>query len=166
MKIGILADSHDHVVNLKKAITFFNAEKVELIYHCGDWVSPFVFEFLYWECKPEAPVKGVFGNNEGDRFRIVERISTHKLPVVIRQHTLAEEVDDKRIIIYHGQDKAITSTLINSGTYDLVLTGHTHLPLTEMVGKTLHINPGTTCDAAQSKIIETPTVAIYNSNFN
>ena len=95
MKIGILADSHDHVVNLKKAITFFNAEKVELIYHCGDWVSPFVFEFLYWECKPEAPVKGVFGNNEGDRFRIVERISTHKLPVVIRQHTLAEEVDDK-----------------------------------------------------------------------
>lgn len=41
MKIGIISDTHDQVEKIKKAISIFNKEKVFLVYHLGDFCSPF-----------------------------------------------------------------------------------------------------------------------------
>lgn len=40
MKIGILSDSHDNMPKLARAVELFNEEKVELVLHAGDLVSP------------------------------------------------------------------------------------------------------------------------------
>ncbi len=41
MNIGIISDTHDNLALIKKAVTFFNGEKVDLVLHAGDFVSPF-----------------------------------------------------------------------------------------------------------------------------
>lgn len=166
MKIGVISDTHDQVKNLLRAVKFLNRQKVKQIYHCGDWVAPFTIEFFFNECKPQAPVKGVLGNNEGDRFRIVQRINEHKLPIELDQHVLEDKIDNRTVALYHGQNKAITASLISCGKYDAVFTGHTHIPINQQHGKTLHLNPGTICDAAKSKLIDDPTLALYDTISN
>src|SRR4030042_3379962 len=105
MKLGIISDTHDHVKNLLKATKYLNNLKVDLIYHCGDWVSPFLFEFFFNVCKPQAPVKGILGNNEGDRFRLIQRLSKNKYPLILEKHVLTDEIEGKKIALYHGQDR-------------------------------------------------------------
>jgi len=165
MKIGIISDTHDHAKNLLKAFSFLNQQKVDLIYHCGDWVSPFIFEFFFNVCRPNAPVKSVLGNNAGDVFMTLQRLGKNKFPLQLEPYTLKDQVDNKQIILYHGHDKNITEALTHSGLYDLVISGHTHQSLVEKLGNTLHINPGTTCGTNSSTIF-TPTLAIYETDTN
>ncbi len=66
MKIGVLSDTHDQGELIQKAVKYFNDENVSWVFHCGDWVSPFILHF-FRELK--APLRGVFGNNDGDKFR-------------------------------------------------------------------------------------------------
>ncbi|RLS68418.1 MAG: YfcE family phosphodiesterase, partial [Planctomycetota bacterium] len=42
MKIGILADIHDNVDNLRHAIRLFNALECKAVLLAGDFVSPLV----------------------------------------------------------------------------------------------------------------------------
>ena len=80
--------------------------------------------------------------------------------------TLLLDLDGKKTIVYHGDDYAILDALIDSQKYDIVLTGHTHTPRNEVIGKTLVLNPGSTSYACEGKIIEKASVAIYNSQTN
>ncbi|ODS31814.1 MAG: hypothetical protein SCARUB_03062 [Candidatus Scalindua rubra] len=41
MKIGIVADSHDNVPAIKKAVEYFNQSNVEFVIHAGDYIAPF-----------------------------------------------------------------------------------------------------------------------------
>ena len=43
MKIGVISDTHDHLENISKAVTVFNNKNVDVLIHCGDYVSPFTF---------------------------------------------------------------------------------------------------------------------------
>ena len=80
MKIGVISDTHDQRLPIRQAISVFNSEKVSLVVHCGDWVSPFSAAwFAALKCnsaksgmhnrvKPDlCPIKGVFGNNDGHK---------------------------------------------------------------------------------------------------
>ena len=42
--VGIMADSHDNRVMIKKAVDFFNERSVDLTLHAGDYIAPFKFE--------------------------------------------------------------------------------------------------------------------------
>ena len=42
MLIGIMADTHDNLPMVERAIRRLNEAKVELALHAGDYVSPFV----------------------------------------------------------------------------------------------------------------------------
>src|SRR5262249_35268208 len=64
--IGVLSDTHDQVHHLSRVIEYFNRLDVDVVVHCGDWVSPFT---LTHYAKLKAPLYGVFGNNDGDIFR-------------------------------------------------------------------------------------------------
>lgn len=76
MIIGVLSDTHDRLDSLKLAIEVFKKNHVEEIVHCGDWISPFTLEYLdYITGDFKIPIQSVFGNNEGDIRRIIERNS-------------------------------------------------------------------------------------------
>jgi len=133
--IGIVSDSHDNIVALKTAVEFFNDEKVEIVLHAGDVVSPFMVKTL---SKLDCPFKISFGNNDGDRVTLQKRTAEvggtaeDFINIICRK---------KRIGMIHGTNQAIIGGLVRSGIFDVVISGHTHTPLVNHT-KTLHINPG------------------------
>jgi len=168
MLVGIISDTHDNLVGLQKAIHILKEQKIEMLIHCGDWVSPFTLEFFDNEMKDlKIPIKSVVGNNPGDLKRTM--MSTGKMhnPIEWAKTVMfVFEIDGKKTVVYHGDDREILSTLIDSQKYDVIFTGHTHAARNEMIGKTLVINPGTTCYACEGEITEKVSVAIYNSKTN
>jgi len=168
MIVGIISDTHDNLAGLQKAIQIFKERKIEMLIHCGDWVSPFTLEFFDKEMKDlNVPIKSVVGNNPGDTKRTIMSNDKMQNPIEWpKTVTLLLDLDGKKTIVYHGDDYAILDALIDSQKYDIVLTGHTHTPRNEVIGKTLVLNPGSTSYACEGKIIEKASVAIYNSQTN
>ena len=160
MRLGIISDTHDNIKNFLKAIEIFNKNKVDFVIHCGDWVSPFMLDSCE---KLNCPILSVFGNNEGDIFRILTKNAKN---VEFFGESFVKTFDNKKIVVYHGDSKPLLNGLIDSQKYDVVLSGHTHIPVIETIGKTLHINPGTASNNARSKIINKPSIAIYNTESN
>jgi putative phosphoesterase len=165
MLIGIISDTHDHLQGLQKAIDIFKKKKIEMLIHCGDWVSPFTLEFFDREIQPlNIPIKSVVGNNPGDIKRTLQSNNKMNNPIEwAKTVTLEVNINGKKCIVYHGDDYELLDSLIDGQKYDIVFTGHKHSVRNEKVGKTLVINPGATCYASEGKITGKASVAIYNS---
>lgn len=135
MKIGIISDSHDHWDNIKKAVKIFQDQKTEFAIHLGDYVSLQSFKML-----EGAKLIGIFGNNDGDKFRIMK--ASDEINIEIKGDFYEFEQDGLKFAAYHGTESGITEALIYCGKYDVVLSGHTHISGIKKAGKTLAINPG------------------------
>lgn len=160
MKIGVISDTHDNVQNLKKAIDLFNKEETEFVFHCGDWVSPFMPDFCSeLKCK----IISVLGNNEGDIYRFLQRSKARNWNIELHNKTAELNINEIKMIVYHGDDFKLLNGLIDSQNYDVVFSGHTHKALIEKKGKTLHINPGSISGIRNSNINDIITVAIYDT---
>lgn len=168
MKIGVFSDTHDHLEPIQKAIEIFKNENIELLIHCGDWVSPFTLEFFDANRNGlNVEVKSVFGNNEGDIKRILERNAELNFPITFSSKiSFPFEIDGRKVIIFHGHDRTIFQALIDCQTYDVIFTGHTHIVRNEVIGTTLVLNPGSLSYARESKIIDEASIAIYDTQNN
>lgn len=168
MIVGIISDTHDNLLGLKKAIQIFKDKKIEMLIHCGDWVSPFTFEFFDKEMRQlNIPVKSAVGNNPGDTKRtMMSNVNMHNPIEWPKTVTLKLDIEEKKAIVYHGDDYELLGALIDCQKYDIIFTGHTHRPRNEVVGRTLVLNPGSTSYACEGKIIKKASIAIYNSETN
>ncbi len=135
MLIGICSDSHDHVENIKKAVSFFKLKKVEKVIHAGDYCSPFTIPLF-----AGLPLHGIFGNNDGDKFLLMKKFS--EIGAEIYGDFLSFKADNLSFAVYHGTHPEITESLKSCGKYDVVISGHTHQPFLDMVNSTTFINPG------------------------
>ena len=139
MKIGLMSDTHDRIDAVERAIDFFNRAGVEHVLHAGDLVSPFVAsEFA----KLKAKLYYVWGNNEGDREFI--RAKFGELGVKPLGNFAALELNGRRIALLHGTHEDIVEALSKSGSFDVVVRGHTHRAEIRE-GKPLLVNPGEVC---------------------
>jgi len=134
-----MGDSHDNVEAIRKAVEFFNQHGADLVIHTGDIVSP--FSVGYFKAL-KGEFKAVFGNNEGDRPNVIKRVEDVGGEIA---EVLELEYDEKRIVVYHGQNPGLLDSLVKSRKYDIVVTGHTHTPEITMDDNTLIVNPGETC---------------------
>jgi uncharacterized protein len=162
MKIGVLSDTHDQYENILKAVKILNREKVDLTIHCGDWVSPFTLAF-YKDL--HCSIKGVFGNNDGDRFNHLIYIKNRKYNISIEERILELKLDNRRIFVYHGDYGDVTEALITSNKYDAVFHGHTHISVNKKFSRTLSLNPGTLMPVTDNKI-KGASIAIYETKTN
>lgn len=130
-----MSDSHDNMPLIAKAVALFNREKVDLVLHAGDFVSPFTnIEFR----KLDAKMVAVFGNNDGDKPYLLRRFADIG---EIQEDPRELELDGRKIALMH-QPKFLEA-LVAAADYDLVVCGHTHkVDIRE--GKPLIINPGET----------------------
>jgi putative phosphoesterase len=136
MKIGIFADTHDHIDNIRRAVERFNAEQVELVLFAGDLVSTFCVPHLR---NLNAKIVACYGDNEGNKiglqsgFKLVGQLS--EPPVFVTTG------DGTRFVITHmkRQLRGLTAD------YDIAVFGHTHKPRIDHddQGRML-INPGET----------------------
>ena len=65
MLVGIISDTHDDIMNVRRAIEIFNAEGVDSVIHAGDYVFPGVVKEFE---KLNAKLIGVLGNNDGEKY--------------------------------------------------------------------------------------------------
>ncbi len=142
MLIGVLSDTHDHLPNIRKAITIMIEHKVEKIIHCGDLVAPFIVRALTELKDKNIETLGVFGNNDGERDNMNRMLGGL---LKIQGDFFDLELAGKKVAVYHGTVLQIVEALAHSQLYDLVLVGHTHQLRIEKIGKTLLVNPGELC---------------------
>jgi len=132
--IGIIADTHENLPLIAKAVEIFNKENVEFVFHAGDIIAPFtVKEFKNLKAKLYL----VFGNNDGDRFLLRAKFKDIGEFYETRYET---EINGQRILLIHQPD--FLEQLIASQRYDVIIYGHTHEVEVREEGKTLVINPG------------------------
>ena len=151
MKIGVISDTHDHVDHIDVAIRKFSELGIDTILHAGDYCSPFTippFEGF--------TLIGVFGNNDGDHFRLIRQFRNINGEIHNEFHELT--LGGRKIALYHGTREPITNALVQCGNYDLVITGHTHTPEKHLHGQTLSFNPGSVHGFRMS-----PTIGVYDT---
>jgi uncharacterized protein len=137
MRIAILSDSHDHIPNLRSAVTYCNAYNVNMLIHCGDLISPFMLEEL---AAFGGAVHLIYGNNAGDQHLISRSCGT-RFPA-ITHHGLfgAVEAAGRRLAFTHYPELAVG--LASRDGFDVVCCGHNHRYQVKQIGTTLLINPG------------------------
>jgi hypothetical protein len=152
MKIGIIADTHDHHRNILAVVEIFNEQKVDYVLHAGDIVSPFAAKAF--GKLDRAKFIAVFGNNEGEKLFLQSTIAG--FGGEIYGHCYKNTIAGKHIYMTHLHDDV--DEIANSQMYDLVIYGHTHKQDIRQTGKTLIVNPGETTDwitgSAQIVILE------------
>lgn len=158
-KIGILSDTHDQIDNILIAIKYFNKICVDLVIHCGDWVSPFS---LVHYLELNAPISGIFGNNDGDIFRHIEYSKRLNLNIHYEDRLLVLKNFDKKIVVYHGDYIEIVEALERCCMYDVVLYGHNHHPEIHKRQGIIVINPGSLLDYTE-KGVERASFGIYDA---
>ena len=155
MKIGIISDTHDYLPNIRKAIDIFNGMNVDIVVHCGDFVSLFVikeFERL------NARIVATYGNNDGERTKLKEWLKELNEENEIDDY-LSFEADGLKFFVLHGTNGEILDAVVKCGDYDVVIYGHTHERAFEEIDNVLVINPGECCgyltDVATIGILDT-----------
>ena len=135
MRIGIVSDTHGHVANTLAAVSMLDSLEVARVLHCGDIGTPDIPAFFkLW------PTDFVFGNCD---------ISRDELTAAIRKAGKTShgafadlEIENRRIALLHSDDPRKFHAAIESGDYDLVCYGHTHVAKIEQIGPTMVLNPG------------------------
>jgi putative phosphoesterase len=154
MLVGLIADTHDCLPMVEKAVKKLNDEGVGLVLHAGDYVAPFVIP-RFKELK--AKLIGVFGNNDGDKELLKKRFSENNFD--LRGNFTEIIVDDVKIALLHGSEEELLKALINSGSFHIIVHGHTHKVEVYSKGKTLIVNPGEVCGYLTGK----STIAILDT---
>ncbi|HUU57321.1 MAG TPA: metallophosphoesterase, partial [bacterium] len=132
-RVAVIADSHDNLRMIERAVAVINEWGADLVVHCGDYVAPFTAEPF---SKLAAPFRGVFGNNDGDRAALKRAYAP-----------LGEINSDPHRFTFNGLSVLIThkprlarEAAADAG-YDLVAFGHDHHVRIEH-GESLVICPG------------------------
>ncbi len=132
--LGIMADSHDNIHAVKKAVRLFKDAGCDLVIHAGDFVAPFAAQELkHLKC----PVKAVFGNCDGEKAGLEKAISP-----------FGEIKEAPLTFVYNNLNFFITHVPMDldrhaaSGKHDVIIFAHTHTPEVRKKGQTLLINPG------------------------
>jgi putative phosphoesterase len=151
MRIGIFADSHDHLDHIRKAVDLFNREECELVVFAGDLVSSFAVPPLRrLNCK----VIGCFGDNEGNKTGVSAGM---RIIGTIGEPPFGFKTPDGRRILVTHMDRSLRDL---EGEFDVAIFAHTHKPsITHDELGRLFINPGETSGWSYGR----PTVAILDT---
>ena len=150
-----MSDTHDRLPVIEKAVNKLNELNVELVYHAGDYIAPFVDSKLR---NLKAPLIGVLGNNDGSTHLLKKKFA--EFGADIRGRFAFDIIDGLRIAVVHGDDKELMRSLLELQSYDILITGHTHEAKIYRKGQMLVINPGETCGLLTGK----STIAILDTD--
>jgi putative phosphoesterase len=132
VRIGVFADSHDHIGNIRLVVEEFNRRKCDLVLFAGDLVSPIAIPPLR---KLDCPMISCFGDNEGNRpgvkagMKIIGPIDEGPIPITTE--------DGTKIVMTHIW-KEVPKT-----ECDAIIYAHTHKPkIHTSESGILCVNPG------------------------
>ncbi len=160
MLLGVMSDSHDNLGNARKAAEVFRKEKVDIVLHLGDIISPFTLAAIAGVLD-EIKLVTIYGNNCGEKIGLQRVAKMYNVELYEPPHIL--DLGDVKILMLHGfgdveKTKKIVYALARGGEWDIVLYGHTHLRDRIVIDGKLVVNPGETAG-----VIEDPSIAIINT---
>ncbi|UCH84693.1 MAG: metallophosphoesterase family protein [Candidatus Latescibacterota bacterium] len=135
MRVAIISDIHDNIPKLRSALAGLN--DIDEIICLGDLCSPFIVKEL--SLGFSGPVHVVFGNNDGDRYRITEATNKYS-NVRIHGEYVELAIGGKTFSVNHFDN--VGRAIVASQTHDVVCFGHSHQYGVESVGRSLVVNPG------------------------
>ncbi len=139
MKLGLIADIHDNLTNLDGALAIFEGMKVREVLVLGDMCSPPTVQRLvdsgltFW-C--------IYGNNDGDRVRMMKVAAGSKGRVTLAEDEFAEyEFGGQPVFATHYPQ--IAALAAETAQYRAVFYGHDHIQHWESLSNgTVLANPG------------------------
>ena len=151
MKIGILADIHDNVDNIRHAVNLLNGLQVEVVLIAGDLVSPLVVPSLR---KLRGKVIACFGDNDGNQIGIAGGM---RVVGTMAYGPVCYRTDDGVHILMAHQLQEIRDCIDGS---DVVVFAHSHRSsiATDRHGR-VFINPGEVGGWMYRK----PSIAVYET---
>ncbi len=149
MLIGVISDTHDDWLAIRRAGNLFRDRGVSAVLHAGDWTSPFSMLKLRRALGPGVPIYTVLGNNEGDRLNMASKAV--EADVRILGDAGLVELGGRRIGIYHGTSRLVVEAMARSGIFDVVVYGHTHRVEVSRINGALLVNPGEACGCATER---------------
>ncbi len=135
MKIAIISDLHDNLVNLEKCLVWCQANNIQEIICCGDVTNTDTLSFL--SSRFPSTIHLARGNMEIFYDEEVEQFSN------IKYYGRAGgifNIEDKKIGICH--EPYLIDNLLSDNP-DIIFYGHTHKPWIEKKNNTKIVNPGT-----------------------
>jgi len=152
MKVAVVSDTHDNLEKVEKFIETVNKREVELVIHCGDFVSPFTVKLLLSKLK--CDFFGVFGNNDGEIAGLISVSGG-----TIEKSPAVKTLDNKTFAVMH--EPLFVEEIASSDKFDYILYGHTHQLNTKTLNGCRIINPGELCGYITGKstfvILDTTT---------
>ena len=135
MLIAILSDTHSRIATIEAAVQVLRDRGVTTVIHCGDIEDP----------EAVAPFAGlethfVFGNCDAERVAL--RRTIKRAGQTLHEPFGHLEIEGKRLAFLHGDDTKLMRDVENSGHFDYLFYGHTHVADERQNGPTRVINPG------------------------
>jgi uncharacterized protein len=135
MKIAIISDTHDNLINLGQCLSWCQENKIPALIHCGDLTNSETLDFLYLKFSGQLYL--VKGN--------MEIYDENKLDKYQRLHYYGKfgqvELGGKTIGICH--EPYLIGNVIEQGGCDIIFYGHTHEPWQGERAGVPTVNPGT-----------------------
>jgi putative phosphoesterase len=152
MLIGVFADVHDHLDNLRLAVQRFNEAGCEVVLFAGDLVSTFAVPPLR---KLQCPFVGCFGDNEGNKPGLLAGMSI--IGTMAEPPVRYTAPDGTSFLLVHMERQARGVT----DGFDVFICGHTHKPMVRRdEGGRLFLNPGET----SGWTFRRPTIALLETS--
>lgn len=156
MRVALLSDIHDHTTHLLLALCSAREEGCRHLLFLGDMAGTETFRTL----REEWPhgIDLIFGNNEWDT-RTFMQLAEQWDYTTLHGATADIVLDNRRLFLTHLPWDAARAA--ETGQYDAVFYGHTHVPAMKQTGKTLLANPGEVYGRHG-----TPTIGVYETETN
>ncbi len=161
MKIGVISDTHGSLTAWQNAVDYF--KRADLIIHCGD--------LLYHG--PRNPLPDGY-----DPAKLATAVNQTRQRIVFAKGNCDSEVDqlmvnvpimapyaqvftpDWQILAHHGHTLDIGDMPDWTHGYNLIISGHTHLPGITRQGRQVFLNPGSPALPKNEDL--TPTIALID----
>jgi putative phosphoesterase len=159
MLLGIMSDVHCNARAMERALDELSAN-VDDVWLAGDAVFQYRFSNEVIESIREHDITYVVGNHEltllsqdGERARSAPNVRRHNVDFMAEApKQLETRISGKRLLMVHASPFAPYSDYLFPGSpelarcaeleADILVLGHTHVPMAARVGSTLVVNPG------------------------
>jgi uncharacterized protein len=135
MRIAVLSDSHGRNETVRRALAAIKARGVTTVLHCGDIEDPETIALF-----AGFDAHFVLGNCDWNPDEM--RSAIQQLGATLHEAFGHLEVAGRKIAFLHGHEKDRMREVENSGHFDYLFYGHTHVAKEHLTGPTRVINPG------------------------
>ena len=151
MRIGLMADTHDHLTATAALLRRISTADVGMVLHAGDFCAPFSLRPF---AEARIALAGVFGRNDGDREGLLAAAAANVgMEIYESPHSL--EIGGKKILLVHDIGEVHQRSL---SAHHYVIHGCVHQVEMKDRGGSLLINPGEAC----GWVYGSPTAAILD----